>query len=126
MWQVEWWRFYAKYGIIVRSESMVKLRVHRSKNYKKWYKNLSCVEKGMVDTRVDTYLKHGLLINSKSLDVSYGLYEFKWKSGLRVYYSFIEDASGRLMLLLLGGNKNSQDEDIVLAKKIVLKAVSTI
>jgi putative addiction module killer protein len=84
------------------------------------------LEKGIVDTRVDTYLKHGLLINSKLLDINYGLYEFKWNSGLRVYYSFIEDAKGRLMLLLIGGNKNSQDDDIIQAKKIVRKAVSKI
>ncbi|MGE3609608.1 MAG: hypothetical protein AB7I27_08480 [Bacteriovoracaceae bacterium] len=105
---------------------MAKPRVQRSKKYKAWYKSLTDKEKGIVDTRVDAYIEHGNLIKSKSLDPSYGLYEFKWDSGLRVYYSFIEDSNGQLMLLLLGGNKNSQQGDITEAKNIVLKAVTKI
>jgi putative addiction module killer protein len=105
---------------------MVRFRVQRSKQYKAWYKSLTEKERGIVDTRVDTYRFQGELKQSKSLDVSYSLYEFKWNSGLRVYYSFIEDINGQLMLLLLGGNKNSQQSDIAEAKKIVLKAVERI
>lgn len=105
---------------------MAKPRVQRSKKYKAWYKSLTTKEKGIVDTRVDTYLEHGQLIKSKCLDASYALYEFKWDSGLRVYYSFIEDSNGQLMLLLIGGNKNSQHSDIAEAKNIVLRAVARI
>ncbi|MFP5492690.1 MAG: hypothetical protein ACLGG0_14390 [Bacteriovoracia bacterium] len=105
---------------------MVKFRVQRSKQYKAWYKSLTEKEKGIVDTRVDTYRLLGELKQSKSLDVGYSLYEFKWNSGIRVYYSLIEDINGQLMLLLLGGNKNSQQSDIAEAKKIVLKAVERI
>lgn len=102
---------------------MLKLRVQRSKEYKSWYKSLSQKDQGIVDTRIDTYIEHGNLIKTKSLNVNFGLYEFKWDSGLRVYFSFIEDSNGRLMLLLIGGNKNSQDKDISEAKNIVSKAV---
>ena len=105
---------------------MAKSRVHRSKKYKAWYKSLNSKDQGIVDTRVDTYVEKGLLLKSKSLDPNYGLYEFKWDSGLRVYYAFIEDGDGRLMLLLLGGNKNSQQSDITEAKNIVSKAVTKI
>lgn len=91
--------------------------------YKDWYKTLNSKDQGIVDTRVDTYCEKGLLLKSKLLDSDYGLYEFKWDSGLRVYFSFIEDSEGRLMLLLLGGNKNSQQRDITEAKNIVTKAV---
>lgn len=105
---------------------MSKPRVHRSKKYKSWHNSLSEKDQGIVDTRVDTYIEHGKLIKSKSLDLNFGLYEFKWDSGLRVYFSFIEDSDGRLMLLLLGGNKNSQANDITEAKNIVSKAVTKI
>lgn len=105
---------------------MSKPRVHRSKKYKDWYRSLSEKDQGIVDTRVDTYVEHGELLKSKSLDPKFGLYEFKWDSGLRVYYAFFEDNEGRLMLLLLGGNKKSQASDITEAKNIVLKAVATI
>ncbi len=105
---------------------MSKPRVYRSKKYKSWYNSLSEKDQGIVDTRVDIYIEHGKLIKSKSLDPNFGLYEFKWGSGLRVYFSFIEDSDGRLMLLLLGGNKNSQADDITEAKNIVAKAVTKI
>ena len=105
---------------------MAIIRVHRSKKYKTWHKSLNEKDQGIVDTRVDIYIEKGILIRSKSLDSSYGLYEFKWDSGLRVYYAFIEDSEGRLMLLLIGGNKNSQQSDITEAKKIIAKAVTKI
>lgn len=102
---------------------MEESRVHRSKKYKSWYRSLSGKDQGIVDTRIDTYIEKGLLLKSKSLDSTYGLYEFKWGSGLRVYYAFIEDSEGRLMLLLLGGNKNSQQSDITEVKNIIVKAI---
>lgn len=105
---------------------MSKPRVNRSKSYKSWHKSLIEKEKRIVDTRVDKYRLQNELINYKSLDPEYGLFEFKWDSGLRVYFSIIEDKDGKLMLLLLGGNKNSQDSDITEAKNIVSKAVNKI
>lgn len=98
-------------------------RLYRSKKYKAWYKSLNEKEQGIVDTRIDTFIEKGLLLKSKSLDPSLSLYEFKWESGLRVYYAFLEDSEGRLMLLLLGGNKNSQQSDITESKNIIKKAV---
>ncbi len=89
---------------------MAESRVHRSKKYKTWYKSLSGKDQGIVDTRVDTYIENGLLLKSKLLDSNYGFYEFKWDSGLSVYYAFIEDSEGRLMLLLLGGDIHKLEE----------------
>ena len=77
---------------------MKRTRVYRSKKYKAWYKLLSEKEQSIVDTRVGIFIEKGLLLKSKLLDASYGLYEFKWESGLRVYYAFVEDLEGRLML----------------------------
>lgn len=47
----------------------------------------------------------------------------KWFTGLFFLYP---RQWGNLMLLLLGGNKNSQSTDIVEAKNIVFKAVGKI
>ncbi|MBI4056058.1 MAG: hypothetical protein HY399_00730 [Elusimicrobia bacterium] len=47
------------------------------------------------------------------------LFELKWKSGRRVYYSVIERSNGEVALLLLGGDKNGQDRDIKQARKIL-------
>lgn len=105
---------------------MSKPRVQRSKQFRSWYKTLTSKDQGIVDTRIDIYKEDDILVNIKSIDKKFGLYEFKWTSGMRVYFSFIEDKEGKLMLLLLGGNKNSQSSDINDAKKIVLKAVTQI
>lgn len=105
---------------------MSKPRIQRSKAFKVWFKTITEKEQRIVDTRIDKYRLQGELINFKSLDPKFGLYEFKWGSGLRVYFSYIEDSEGNLMLLLLGGNKNSQKSDIVEAKNIVSKAVAKI
>ena len=102
------------------------LRVHRSKSYKAWYNSLAPKTQGIVDTRIDIFISLGLLLKSKLLDPKLELYEFKWDSGLRVYYALIEDSEGKLMLLLLGGNKNSQPRDISEAKNIIWKALNKI
>lgn len=101
-------------------------RVYRSKAYKFWYRSLSAKEQGVVDTRIDTCIEKGLFLSSKLLDANYGLYEFKWISGMRVYYAFLQDSEGSLMLLLLGGNKNTQQKDIVDCKNIIIKATGKI
>ncbi len=45
-----------------------------------------------------------------------GVYELKWKSGLRVYFGYLAKTN---ILVLIGGNKNGQNQDIKKAKKIL-------
>lgn len=45
-----------------------------------------------------------------------GVFELKWKNGRRVYYAYLKELN---VLLLLGGNKNGQNDDITEAKKIL-------
>jgi putative addiction module killer protein len=105
---------------------MTKARVFRSKEYKSWYKELTEKEQRIVDTRINTYREFGILTKIKLLHSNYNLFEFKWDSGLRVYFSLIEDCEGKLMLLLIGGNKNTQMRDINKAKNIISKAIKKI
>ena len=51
-----------------------------------------------------------------------GLVELKWTSGLRIYTAKI---NGKLVVILLGGNKNGQKKDINQAKKILKKVRAT-
>ena len=43
------------------------------------------------------------------------IWELRWRSGRRIYYSVIPESQ---VLLLLGGNKNGQSKDIKKAEKI--------
>jgi putative addiction module killer protein len=102
---------------------MPKYKVQRSKKYKEWYRSLTEKEKAIVDTRIDFYVEYGVLVKSKLIDREFALCEFKWNNGLRIYFSLIEDKMGRLLLLLIGGNKNSQSCDIILAKNVLFRAI---
>jgi putative addiction module killer protein len=54
-----------------------------------------------------------------SRDLGAGLAELKWSNGRRIYFSMSRDTSGRVVILILGGNKNGQDKDIRTARKIL-------
>ncbi len=71
---------------------MSKPRIQRSKAFKTWFKTLTSKEQRIVDTRIDKYRLQNELIDAKFLDPKFGLYEFKWGSGLRVYFSYIQDS----------------------------------
>lgn len=105
---------------------MAEIRTFRSGNYKQWYQGLTDKDKRIVDSRIDTARKYGVLSKYKSLDKACSLYEFKWDSGMRVYFSLLKDRDGNFMLLLTGGNKNSQAQDITDSKNIIVKAVKSI
>lgn len=98
-------------------------RVERCLEYNAWFEQLSEQQRRIVESRINRYRTLGLLIGIRPLARELGLYEFKWRSGLRVYFSIFVDAEGRVMLLLIGGNKNSQPKDINLAKKIARRRI---
>lgn len=102
------------------------MRTFRSKAYKNWYSSLPEQERRIVDSRVDTARNLGTFNKIKKLDPNFSLYEFKWDSGMRVYFSLLKDSDGNFMLLLTGGNKNSQQSDITDSKRIIQKAVGSI
>lgn len=100
-----------------------KIRIYRSKAYKEWHKGLIEKDQRIVDARIDTFKKDGTLVSHKMLDKKLSLFEFKWTNGIRVYFSLLQDKDGNFMLLLEGGNKNSQPQDISSAKNIIFKAI---
>jgi putative addiction module killer protein len=107
------------------SGNMAIMKAFRSHSYKQWYKGLGDKDKRIVDSRIDSARNFGVLTNYKSLDRNLSLYEFKWRSGMRVYFSLLKDNEGEFMLLLLGGNKNSQSQDIRASKRIVLNVLAS-
>lgn len=97
------------------------VRLKRTPEYIEWYESQRPKEMAQIAKRLANIEEHGHFGNAK--DLGEFLSELKWANGRRVYYSLMEDESGDLTLLILGGNKNGQDSDIKKARKILKKYI---
>lgn len=94
-------------------------KVKETKEYIDWFNKQSIKEQGQIQARIAKVRTGGHFGNAKKLDQS--LAELKWKNGRRVYFTLALDGGGNIIILLLGGNKNSQSKDIKKAKAIIKK-----
>ena len=101
---------YAVYCIL----NVVKYTIETTADFNNWFDDQKEKVKGLVRARLSRVQVDGHFGVVKSVDD--GVYELKWKSGLRVYFGYLENTK---ILVLLGGNKNGQDKDIKKAKKIL-------
>lgn len=88
--------------------------IRASGEFEDWYDSLQELEKSRVDARLDR-LKCGHLGAWRFLGG--GLYELKWKNGMRIYYSSRRDLD-LLVILLWGGFKSRQRLDIDKARRL--------
>jgi putative addiction module killer protein len=91
-----------------------RLALARTRQFGRWYESLPDVDRTRVDARLDE-MSCGRFGDSRSL--GRGLFELKWKNGLRVYYSRARVA-GVDVLALWGGYKGSQSRDIEKARRL--------
>jgi putative addiction module killer protein len=97
------------------------VRLKRTPEYIEWYDSQRPKEKAQIAKRLTKIEQFGHFGTVK--DLGNFLAELKWVNGRRVYYSVMEDDTGELTLLILGGNKNGQDSDIKKARKILKKYI---
>lgn len=98
--------------------------IKKTKQYKKWFsKQKDKTKRLVVLKRLLRIEKDGYFGDYKELDE--GVYELRFLSlGVRIYYSFrnVKDINGEtkteMVLLLCGGGKTSQQDDIKKAKRI--------
>jgi putative addiction module killer protein len=79
--------------------------------FQQWYLKLDKSVQGKINVRLRR-AKLGLFGDYKSL--SSNICELKFKSGIRIYFSEVD---GKILLLLLGGNKTRQSDDIKKAQE---------
>ena len=94
---------------------MVMYKVLQTETYKKWFKKLrDNVAKYALGQRIER-LKSGNFGDSKS--VGDGVFELRVDvgKGYRVYFT---NKGDEIVILLVGGDKSTQDEDIKTAKKM--------
>ena len=87
------------------------ITVNRAKGFVDWLNSLTVKEQLKVESRIEKIENLGHFGDVK--DLKDGVAELRWKNGWRAY--FIKEAS-RTILLLLGGDKNGQKQDIKKAK----------
>ena len=93
----------------------VTYEIRKTAEYEKWFAEQSEKTKLIVDARLQRIAVDG---HFGMINVFDGLIELKWKSGLRIY---THRFGSKVLIVLLGGNKNDQDHDIRQAKKILAR-----
>ena len=88
--------------------------IRRTNYFEKWFNKLS----DNIQLVIDKYIKQlvkGNFSNCKS--VGEGIHEIKinYQKGYRVYFTNI---NGEIIILILGGDKSSQQKDIEKAKQV--------
>ena len=106
----------AIYGTIERCPELNEQiwAVKASVEFESWYAELRELEQSRVDARLER-LERGHLGAWRFLGE--GLYELKWKNGMRIYYSS-RRARDLLVILLWGGFKSRQRVDIDKARRL--------
>ena len=86
--------------------------------YQEWLEAQTLKERVQIAKRLQSIELEGYFGDHKYLTDH--IWELKWKNGRRVYYAYIEQIN---IMLLLGGNKNGQQKDIVKSKRLLKKYV---
>ena len=94
----------------------VTLGLLATEEFREWGDSLGYKRHALVDSRLDRIRENGHFGDFKPLGD--GLYELRWKNGIRVYFSFMAGDAGRTVLILWGGDKNGQGRDIAKARKL--------
>lgn len=95
-------------------DKLTKLILKKTSEFSDWYRSIDSVNQTKVDARLES-MKDGVFNGSRNLKS--GLFEAKWKNGMRVYYSR-KRIAGADVIALWGGFKGRQDKDIHKARGI--------
>jgi len=95
---------------------MILYEIEKTPLFDKWFKNL---KNSQAKIRIGLRLKkiaQGYFGDHKQIDQNLSELRFFFGSGYRIYYTI---QNGKVILLLNGGDKDSQSDDITKAQKII-------
>lgn len=91
-------------------------RFETTELYDTWFSEQTDKFKAQVEKRLANIKNEGHFGHAKQL--SSNLSEIKFNNGSRIYFS-IKEENGKVIVLLLGGNKNGQSKDIKKAQSLL-------
>lgn len=97
-------------------------RLRTTIEFHNWLASQTMKIQDQIHSRLERIEEYGHFGDAKKLGDS--LAELRWKNGTRVYFHLSHDSHGNWMIVLLGGNKNSQRSDIKRAQKILNRSFS--
>jgi len=92
---------------------MMSFDIAKTELFEKWFSAQAVKIQMQIDGRLLRITENGYFGHIRKLDTR--LSELKFNNGNRIYYTVKDN---KLVVLLAGGNKNSQAKDIKLAKKL--------
>ena len=96
------------------------MQITRSTEFERWLSTESAKIQALVESRVFRIENYDHFGDAKHLNE--GLSELRWKNGLRVYFARV---GNRIVLLLHGGGKNDQKNDIKKARILLERYTSS-
>src|SRR3989338_1530010 len=95
-------------------DTMRPLKLKKTEEFGGWYRALQATQRTRIDAKLDN-MTAGHFGVSRSLGG--GLFELKWKNGMRAYYSRkkIKEID---LVILWGGFKDSQKADIAKSRRL--------
>ena len=84
--------------------------------YDQWFANQKPKLKAQIEKRLLNIKEHEHFGHAKQLDRE--LAEIKFNDGTRIYFA-VKKVGAKIIILLLGGNKNGQDKDIKKARSLL-------
>ena len=87
------------------------MKAYRTSQFEQWLLYQSPVVQALIESRVFRIEKYDHFGDARYLGD--GLSELRWRNGLRIYFARVEP---RAILLLIGGGKNDQKQDIKKAR----------
>ncbi len=102
---------------IQRSVNPVFYEISQTDDFHNWYEHLSDVDQNQINTRIANIQAGRQNISSRNLHSR--LAELRFGNGTRIYYTLTEEKRTVRILLLFGGNKNGQEQDIKHARNMI-------
>jgi putative addiction module killer protein len=92
----------------------VELSIVKTSEFNDWFDQQTDKIKGLIRARFSRIeiARHFGVVNS----VGDGVFELKWKIGLRVYFAYLDQ---KRIVILIGGTKHGQKADIKKAKSLI-------